>query len=108
MKILQWSMSIPPDKQKEFVKWFKEVAGPTFAGFGAKKHEIYKVTDKEIVGRQTTEQDRFIERVYFDDDFYIPSYFEKVKKDKEAWKLSRQYEERFKASDIELRILQET
>jgi len=107
MKILQWSMTIPKGKQNEFIKWFKEIAGPAFASFGAKKHEIYRVEDKEIVERQKVENNRFIERVYFDDDFDIPTYFAKVKTDPEAWKLSRMYEDRFGAMDIELRILQE-
>ena len=101
-------MTIPKNKQTTFVKWFNEVAGPTFAGFGAKKHEIYKVGDKEVVERQKVEDDRFIERVYFDDDFDIPSYFVKVKADPKAWKLSRMYENEFGATDIELIILQET
>ncbi len=56
-------MTIPKNKQAAFVKWFNEVAGPTFAGFGAKKHEIYKVGDKEAVERQKVENDRFIERI---------------------------------------------
>lgn len=101
-------MTIPKNKQAAFVKWFNEVAGPTFAGFGAKKHEIYKVGDKEVVERQKVENDRFIERIYFDDDFDIPSYFVKVKANPKAWKLSRMYEKKFGATDIELRVLQET
>ena len=107
MKILQWSMTIPKDKQESFVKWFKEVAGPTFSGFGAKKHEIFKIADKEHVGRQFVEKNRFVERVYFDDDFDIPSYFAKVKANPEAWKISRMYEKDFKAKNIELRVLEE-
>jgi hypothetical protein len=106
MKALQWSMTIPKEKQEEFVKWFKEVAGPAFAGFGARKHEIFKVADEKIVGGQTSEKDRFIERVYFDDDFNIPDYFAKVKENPEAWKLSRMYEATFGAKDIELRIIE--
>ena len=101
-------MTIPKNKQVAFVKWFNEVAGPTFEGFGAKKHEIYKVGDKKVTERQKVENNRFIERVYFDDDFDIPSYFAKVKADPEAWKLSRMYEDEFGAMDIELRVLRET
>jgi hypothetical protein len=105
MKALQWTMTTPKNKQKTFIKWFDEIAGPTFAGFGAKKHEIYKIEDNQIVGRQIVEANRFIERVYFEDDFDIPSYFANVKKDSKAWKLSRMYENTFGAKDIELRIL---
>jgi hypothetical protein len=105
MKVLQWSMTIPKGKQDDFVNWFRKVAGPTFASFGAKRHEIYKVEDKQIVGRQMVEKNRFIERVCFEDDFNIASYFAKVKADPEAWKLSRMYEDKFGASNIELRVL---
>lgn len=105
MKILQWSMTIPKEKQKDFLKWFKEVAGPVLGGFGAKGHELYKVEDKQIIGRQFVESDRFIERIYFDDKFNIPDYFDAVKQNPEAWKISREYESKFGATNIELRVL---
>lgn len=107
MKCLQWTMTIPEEKQEEFVKWFKKIADTILGGFGAIKHELLKVEDKEVVGKQTIEKNKFIERIYFDDEFDIPSYFEKVKKDPKAWKLSRMYEEEFEAEDIKLRVLQE-
>lgn len=107
MKILQWSMTIPKEKQEAFIRWFKEVAGPNFAGFGAKKHEIFKVLGTQIIGRQTVEVDKFIERVFFDDDFDVSGYFANVKANPEAWKLSRMYEDEFGAKDIELRVLEE-
>lgn len=88
--------------------WFKGTAGSMFAGFGAKKHELYKVEEKVIVGKQVSEEDRFIERVYFDDDFDISSYFTNVKANPGAWKVSRMYEGEFGAKDIELRIINET
>lgn len=105
MKCLQWTMTIPEDKQEDFVKWFKKFSGPILGGFGAIKHELFKVEDKEIVGRQTTEKNKFIERIYFDDDFSIPTYFEKAKQDPKAWKLSKMYEEEYGAGEIELVIL---
>lgn len=105
MKILQWSMTIPKEKQAGFIKWFKETAGPTLGKFGAKKHELYKVEDKQVVGRQFIEKDRFIERIYFDDKFNIQSYFETVRQDPQAWEISREYEEKFGATNIELRVL---
>lgn len=105
MKVLQWSMTIPESKQKEFVDWFNKTAGPILAGFGAKKHEVYKVEDKQTIGRQIIEENRFIERVYFDDDFNIVSYFARVKENPDAWKVSRMYEGEFGAKDIELRVL---
>lgn len=105
MKVLQWSMTIPKEKQKDFLKWFKEISGSILGGFGAKKHELYKVEDKQVIGRQFVEKDRFIERIYFDDEFSIPSYFEAVKQNPQAWKISREYEDKFSATNIELRIL---
>jgi hypothetical protein len=81
MKVLQWSMTIPKEKQKEFVK--------------------------EIIGKQVREKDRFIERVYFDDNFNIPSYFTNVKDNPEAWRISRMYDGEFETKDIELRVLNE-
>lgn len=98
-------MTVPKAKQVDFIKWFKETSGPVLGGFGAIKHELYKVEDKEIVGHQLAEKDRFIERLYFNDNFDIPTYFESVKKDKDAWAISRMYESTFGAHDIELRIL---
>lgn len=105
MRAIQWSMTIPKEKQKEFEMWFKKTAGPIFAQFGSIGHEIYKVEEIEIVGHQVTEQDRYIERVFFADDFEIPEYFAGVKQDPEAWKLYRMYENEFRAKDIELRVL---
>jgi len=105
MKVLQWSMTIPKEKQKAFIKWFEKEAGPILGGFGVIRHEFYKVEDKQIVGRQLIEKNRFIERIYFRNDFDIPSYFVKVKASPKAWKLSRMYEENFGAKYIELRIL---
>lgn len=108
MQILQWSMTIPREKQKNFLRWFKEASGPILGGFGAKKHELHKVEDKQIIGRQLVEKDRFIERVYFDDKFNIPDYFEAVKENPKAWKVSREYEGKFSATNIELRVLNST
>lgn len=107
MKILQWSMTVPIEKQKAFIKWFRESALSALNDFGAINHEIHQVTDKQIVGRQIIEQNRFIERIYFDDDFDISDYFTKVKGDPEAHRLSKMYEQIFGVTDIELRILEE-
>lgn len=105
MKVLQWSMTIPSNKKLEFLKWFDEQAGPILGGFGAKGHEICVVEEKEIVGKQKTEKNSFIERIYFDNDFNIPDYFEQVKNNPKAWEISRQYEKKFGAKNIELRVL---
>lgn len=105
MRVLQWSMTIPKEQQRDFLKWFKEVSGPILGGFGARKHELYKVADKQVVGKQVVEKDRFIERLYFDGKFDIRSYFAAVKQDPQAWKISREYEAKFGATNIKLRVL---
>ncbi len=105
MKILQWSMTIPKEKQKEFVEWFKKVARPKLNKFGAIKHELYKVENSKVVGKQMIEKDRYIERIYFNNDFDTPKYFSDVKANPEAWKVSRMYEEKFGAINIKLQVL---
>ena len=105
MKALQWSMTIPKGKQGAFLTWFEKIAGPALGRFGAKKHELYRIEDRQITDRQFVEKNRFVERIYFDDEFNIQNYFEAVKRDSKAWKISREYEEKFGAINIELRVL---
>lgn len=96
-------MSIPKDKQRNFIEYSKKVLGPTWKKYGVKKHECCQIAEKTVVGRQLTEQNRFIERLYFEDDFDIPNFF-KVAREKELEK-TKSYEEKFGAYSIELRIL---
>jgi hypothetical protein len=103
MKAIQYSMCIPKDTQDGFIDYAKKVLGPTWEKYGCKKYECYKVLDQRVAGRQTIEQDRFIERIYFDDDFDIQSFFKTIK-DKEPEK-ARSYENTFRAYQIELRIV---
>lgn len=90
-------MTIPAGMQPAFEKWFKDAAGPVLGGFGAKKHDIYKIT----------KENKYVERIYFDNNFDIPGYFAAVKADPKAWKLSRMYEGKFGAKDVELKTLEE-
>lgn len=105
MKALQWTMTIPKAKETAFLKWFDKIAGPIFRGFGAVKHELYRVEDKQITKRQVVEEGRFIERVYFNDGFNIQSFFDRVKADPEVWEQSRKFESEFGATKIELRVI---
>ena len=98
-------MTIPREKQRSFLRWFRTTAGPELTVYGAMKHELYQVSGKSLVGKQTIEEDRYIELVYFPDDFNIQHYFEKVKTDVYTWKLSRMYEKEFGAKNIELRVI---
>jgi len=104
MKVLQWSMTIPKKKQGAFLRCSKERFSPTWKKFGCVKYELLKVENKPIKG-SVLEKDRFFERVYFEGSFDIPSFFAKVKENPKAWELSRLYEKKFGAHDIELRIL---
>jgi hypothetical protein len=60
---------------------------------------------QKLVGidRQILEQGRFIERLYFDDDFNIQEFYRKARKNDPD--VVGSYEEKFKANNIELRIL---
>ncbi len=96
-------MSIPKDRQKDFIDYAKKVLGPTWKKYGCRKHECYQVAEQVVVGKQITEQDKFIERLYFDDDFDIPSFY-KITKEKELEK-AKSYKNKFGACRIEVRIL---
>ena len=105
MKILQWSMTIPKSKQDDFAKWFNEESKDAFDSFGAKKHELHKVEDEQVVGRQTIEKNSFIERIYFDNDYDFANFFRRVKSNPITRQVSRMYEDEFGAQDIKLRVL---
>ena len=105
MKILEWSMTIPKSKQESFVKWFNEVSKDAFSCFGAKKHELYKIEDKEVLGIQTIEKNRFVERIYFDNEYDFTNFFRRVKSNPVTRHLSRMYEEDYGATNIQLRVL---
>lgn len=99
-------MTIPPDKQRKFVIFFNQKLKLDLNKFGAIKHELYKIKNVPVIGRQIIETNRFIERIYFRDDFNIPDYFSAVKSNPETYKLSRTYEEIFRATNIELKVLE--
>ncbi len=105
MKAIQWSMTIPTEKQEDFVKYSQNVLKPTWQRFGCKRYECHKVVGEKIIPKQIAENDKFIERLYFEDDFDVVGFFSAVKKDENANKISRSYEELFGARDIELRVL---
>ncbi len=96
-------MSIPKDKQKDFIDYAKKVLGPTWKKYGCKKHELYQVFEKIVIGKQTIEQDKFIERLYVEDSFDISNFY-KVTKENELEK-TKSYEHQFGAYLIELRVL---
>ncbi len=105
MKVLQWIMTIPKEKQKDFKEASKGLFGPMWKKFGALDYKCFKIGDKKLIGRQTIESDRYVEQLYFDDSFDIPNFFTQVKEDKEANKISQKYEKEYGAHNIELRML---
>jgi len=98
-------MTIPSEKQKEFIKYSQKVLAPTWVKFGCLKYELHKVEENKTVERQLIEKNRFIERLYFADDFDVSGFFESVRKNEEAFRISKSYEDKFGAKKIVLRIL---
>ena len=105
MIIIQYTLSIPKDKQANFVKYSKETLAPTWKKYGCKRYECVKIEDKKLIDRQTQEQDKFIERLYFEDNFDICAFYDKAKKNDAE--ITRAYEEKFNAQQVELRILRQ-
>lgn len=105
MQILQWTMTIPKNNQKEFVKFHKEILGPTWQKFGAGECELLRVSTNKIGGRQVIKENEFVERLYLKEGVTAGEFFQKVKENPDAWNLSRSYEGRFRIADIELKIL---
>jgi hypothetical protein len=89
-------MTIPDKKQEAFVTWFKERAMPGFEKYGAIKHELYREPDKNT----------FVERLFFVDCFDVKDFFNRVKSDPQARKLSGMGESEFGVINMELRILE--
>ena len=105
MKIIQYTFSIPKDKQDEFVQYSKDILSPTWTKYGCRRYECVKIEDQKLVEGQNLEQDRFIERLYFDNDFNIQEFYRKARKGDPD--VVRSYEKKFNANNIELRILKQ-
>ena len=105
MKILRWSITIPPEKQSDFIEYSKNILEPTWRKFGCIKYELLKIDNQPIVPKQIIISNQFIEQLYFPDDFNLSSFFQNVKSDPDAEKISQQYEKQFNASEIELNVL---
>jgi hypothetical protein len=103
MKIIQWTYTIPKDKQEEFIAYYPKVLSPIWRKHGAKKCELFKVEENELIKTQKTEKDTFQEMLFFDEDFDIKQFFASaLEKDRER---TMDYEKRFGAKNIEFRIL---
>jgi hypothetical protein len=105
MEILQWTMIIPRGRQREFIKFHKEILGPTWQKFGAEKFELLQVSANKVNNRQTIKENEFVERLYLKEGIAAKEFFLKVKNDPEAWNFSRTYEGKFGITNIELKVL---
>jgi hypothetical protein len=106
MEVLQWTMSIPRDKQDEFVRFYDQTMRPTWLKFGATKCELFKTFREKVAGQNSLPEDQFVEMLYLEQGLTAEDFFNKVKAVPEAWEISRQYEKRFGAKDIVMRVLQ--
>jgi len=105
MKIIRWSYSIPPEKQKAFIIYSKNVLRPTWKKFGCVKYELLKIENQPVVPKQVVIPNHFVEQLWFSDGFNLTQFFAQIKSDPEANKISQQYEKQFNASEIELSVL---
>lgn len=105
MIIIQYTLSIPKDQQASFIRYSEKTLAPTWKKYGCKRYECVKIEEKKVVGRQVLERNKFIERLYFEDDFNLSKFYAKTRKNNAE--VTRAYEEKFKAQKIELRILKQ-
>jgi hypothetical protein len=59
-----------------------------------------------VAGQNSLPEDQFVEMLYLEQGLTAEDFFNKVKAVPEAWEISRQYEKRFGAKDIVMRVLQ--
>ena len=106
MEVLQWTMTIPQNKQEEFIKYYNRTLKPTWLQFGAIKCELFKTSREKISGENSFPKDQFVEILYLKDKLSASEFFERVKAVPKAWDISRQYEKRFGARNIIMKVLQ--
>lgn len=99
-------MSIPKDKQDEFVRFYNQTMRPAWLKFGATKCEIFKTFRERAAGEDDFPENQFVEMLYLEEGLTAKEFFNKVKAVPEVWEISRQYEKRFGAKDIIMRVLQ--
>jgi len=105
MEVLQWTMTIPKNKQDEFVSFYNQTMRPTWIKFGATKCELLKTFRKKVVGENDFLEEQFVETLYLKKGLTAEGFFEAVKAVPEAWEISRQYEKQFGAKDIVMKVL---
>lgn len=96
MKIVQWSMTIPANLHQDFIQHSQTALKPTWTKFGAVDYKLFK---------SETNPDKFIEQLFFPNNFDPQLFFQKVKSDPEAAKISQSYEQQFHATNIEKEII---
>ena len=105
METLQWTMIIPKDKQSAFISFYDQTMRPIWLRFGATKCELFKSSREKVAGDNHFPEEQFVEILYLKEGLTAKEFFEQVKADPEAWKISRQYEKQFGARDIVMKVL---
>ena len=105
MIIIQYTLSIPKDSQAEFIQYSKDVLAPTWKKYGCIRYECAQIEEQQIVGRQVIESGRYVERLYFNDDFDILNFYHTTRE--QVPEVTKAYETQFGAHHIELRILRQ-
>jgi hypothetical protein len=108
METIQWTMTIPKDKQKSFIKFYGEIMRPTWLKFGASRCELFKTYREKILGKNSFLEEQFVEMLYLEEGITAQDFFERVKAAPKAWEISRQYENKFGAKSIIMKVLRET
>ncbi len=93
MKVVQWSMTVSNNLHQEFIEYSQNVLKPTWFKFGAIDYRLFEGENK------------FIEQLFFPEDFNPEEFFAKVKSDPKANEVSKSYEQHFQATNIQKEVL---
>jgi len=105
MEALQWTMTIPQDKQSAFISFYNQTIRSTWLKFGAIKCELFKTLREKVTKDNYFPEEQFVETIYLKEGLTAKEFFEQVKANPEAWEISRQYEKQFDARDIVMKVL---
>jgi len=103
MQIIEYRYRIPKEKREEFLKFAESTLKPTWQKYCCMKYELSTVSSEQIVGRQIFEEGSIVERLYFEDNFDLNQFYKETLENESD--KTKSYEEKFGATDIELRIL---
>jgi len=79
METIQWTMTIPKDKQNEFVRYYDRTMRPTWIKFGATKCEFFKTFREKVAGENSFPEEQFVEILYLQEGLTAKGFFKKPK-----------------------------